>query len=162
MIKFHGKQSVEIEGFRFEFVQELEPERDETGKIKEFRPQSHYKNKATCKLHDHGKGSFCEFTVCPTCKGRSGVYALFCGEKLLYVGKCIDLYKRFRNGYGHIAPKNCYKGGRSTNCRVNKMILEECGKGKRITCFFHETSKYGAVETTLLETLDTPWNIKKR
>ena len=158
MIKFHGKQSVEIEGFRFEFVQELEPERDDTGKIKEFRPQKRYKNEAMSKPHAHGKGSFCKFSISSEWKGRCGVYALFRDKELLYIGECRDLTVRFNSGYGNISPKNCFPGGQLTNCKINKMVLNEYLNDEKVALYFYEMDDYKAVEKKLIAILEPPHN----
>jgi hypothetical protein len=162
MIKFHGKKSVDIEDFHFEFVQELEPERDDSGKVKEFRPQSNYKDKSTCKLHAHGKGSFCKFSISADWKGHSGVYALFRDKELLYVGECSDLHGRFGSrGYGSIQPKNCYEGGQPTNCKINKMVLRESLAGAKVALYFHEADDYKRIEKMLIGTLKPPHNGRK-
>lgn len=37
-----------------------------------------------------------------------------------YIGETDNLEKQFRQGYGNISPRNCFKGGQSTNY---KMVL---------------------------------------
>lgn len=44
---------------------------------------------------------------------------------LRYIGRSHDPFgKRVNQGYGQIAPKNCYLGGQATNCHLNALIAE--------------------------------------
>ena len=49
-------------------------------------------------------------------------------------------------GYGKISPRNCYAGGQSTNCKMNKIVLELFQQGKRVDLFFHKTENYKNVK----------------
>lgn len=158
MIIFHDRNFVEIGGFQFRFVQELNPERDNTGQIKQFMPQSNYEHSSTSKLNIHGGGPFCKFSISSKWAGYSGVYALFSDEELLYIGECIDLYKRYYMGYGNISPRNCFQGGQSTNCKINAMVLDQYLNGKKVSLYFYETGEYKRVESTLLSKLNPQYN----
>ena len=158
MITFHDKNLIDINNLRFVFIQELNPERDSTGQIIEFLPQERYAKSATSKLNRHGGGSFCKFSINAKWIGCSGVYALFAGKELLYIGLCEDLHKRFNMGYGNISPKNCFTGGQSTNCKINKMILSQYINGNQVNLYFLETQDYQRIERMLIDNLKPPYN----
>ncbi|MBC6437408.1 MAG: hypothetical protein GDA52_04560 [Rhodobacteraceae bacterium] len=87
------------------------------GTPKEYRPQERYKNAKRLSLHRYGHGPFCKFSMA---KGldRPGLYILTADDKPVYVGECIDVSKRWGpNGYGNIAPRNCYAGGQQTTSK---------------------------------------------
>jgi len=62
-------------------------------------------------------------------------------------------------GYGNISPKNCYKGGQETNCRLNNLIFQSATAGAGIALWFHETANYKAVERELRAELVPEWNL---
>lgn len=80
------------------------------------------------------------------------------GSDIRYVGECVNLSARFNAGYGNISPKNCYKGGQETNCRVNNLVYRAASEGETLSLFFHETVEYKAVEARLRAVLQAPWN----
>jgi hypothetical protein len=45
------------------------------------------------------------------------------------------LSARFNAGYGNISPKNCFKGGQETNCRVNNLVHSAALAGERISTY---------------------------
>ncbi len=158
MIKALNTNLLELEGFQFHYIQELVPERDECGKIKEFMPQSRYDKSATTRLNAYGNGPFCRFSIHSKWAGYSGVYSLFSGNDLLYIGLCVDLYKRFNMGYGNISPRNCYEAGQATNCKINKMILTQYHNRNKVSLYFHRTDDYKLIESLLIRTLKPPYN----
>ena len=154
----HENVLIEVCGYKFRFVQELNPKCDKTGKIIQFMPQTRYKKHKEEKLNLYGSGSFCKFTIPNDWSGKSGVYALFNNEDLLYIGKCVDLRKRFNAGYGNISPKNCYIGGQSTNCKINAMILEQYKNGNKVVLYFYETKDSTIIENRLINKLKPMYN----
>ena len=100
----------------------IEPERDADGSVHQYQPQGSYEKRDSVALNAYGKGSFCRFRV-PTNLAQAGVYLIVTNDRLAYVGECQDFSQRFNTGYGQISPKNCYKGGQETNCRINQLIL---------------------------------------
>jgi hypothetical protein len=66
--------------------------------------------------------------------------------------------QRFNQGYGIIAPKNCYIGGQSTNCKINSMILRKYVCGEHVYLYFHQTSEYASIESELIQALAPPYN----
>lgn len=71
-------------------------------------------------LHKYGQGPFCEFSAPKEIEECKGIYIFIVNGIVKYVGRCQDNFKtRITQGYGHISPRNCYKGGQLTNCHVN-------------------------------------------
>lgn len=150
--------AIDIEGNAFEFVFEIEPERDESGKFIELMPQSRYKRYGVDRLNRHGEGPFCKFRA-PKNMPYSGVYALTIDGTVSYVGECADFSRRWGpTQYGSISPKNCFVGGQSTNCKINSRVLKYCSDGKSVKLWFHRTDKYKELERELLSKLNPPWN----
>jgi len=144
--------------YKFEYICDIIPETADNGNIIEYYPQDFYKKKEFVELHEYGKGPFCKFKI-PTCwVGREGVYCIYLDDQLVYVGECVDLSKRFNMGYGNISPRNCFKGGQQTNCKVNNFILNEIKQGKSVKLYFLETIKRFEIEKELIEKYHPPWN----
>ncbi len=150
-----------IGNYSFRFICRINPERDQTGVVCAFLPQSSYKNFRRLKLHNCGSGPFCRFRI-PSNLPLEGVYALLIGESVPYVGECIHLSKRFNMGYGQISPRNCFVGGQPTNCKINRHVLEAAECGKQLGLWFLETQNRKAVERELIGILNPPWNIQGR
>ena len=78
--------------------------------------------------------------------------------ELRYIGECANLSKRFNMGYGNISPKNCFKGGQETNCRLNNLLYTAALAGGCISLWFLQTANYKSVEAQLRRALNPPWN----
>ena len=141
----------------FEEVCEIKAD-SENGKIKEYAPQKGYKKYKESKLHKYGSGKFCHFHV--DAEHAKGIYVLAVDSNPYYVGKCVDLYKRFNSGYGSISPRKCYEGGQQTNCRINKNILNELKKGRKILLYFYKNQDIDKKEKRFIYDLGTKghWN----
>lgn len=149
----------ELSGYPFQFIQELEPNRNLLGEIKQYNPQENYNKKATVPLHKYGKGPFCRFSLnSKDYGGISGVYLMCDGKDILYIGQTANFQQRFDNGYGNIAPRNCYIGGQNTNCKINKMILNKYIRGERVYLYFFVTPDYDQVEHQLIKVYQPPYN----
>jgi hypothetical protein len=148
----------EIKGIPFQYVCDIIPESDGDGMPKEYMPQSRYNNSSNIPLHEYGHGPFCRFKVPERHNRKTGVYIILVEGDPKYVGECEDLGMRFNMGYGNISPRNCYKGGQPTNCRVNTLILGTYKNGSRIELLFHETEDRYNIEGTLIEELHPEWN----
>jgi hypothetical protein len=86
------------------------------------------------------------------------VYLLTVDEEVRYVGESADLSARFNMGYGNISPKNCFKGGQETNCRLNNLMYLTAQAGGRMSLWSFQTADYKSVEAFLRFTLNPPWN----
>lgn len=156
----HDRPSIMMGGCAFEFVTTLAPERDDSGAILEDRPQERYAKRGTVLLNAHGGGPFCRFGINVE-PGLTGVYALVVDEEIRYIGICQDLAKRFNGGYGIISPRKCYKGGQSTNCKVNRRILDTAKGGGSVDLYFYPTPQRKAFEMCLIALYLPPWNHRR-
>ena len=153
-----------LEKHEFFFIETIRPMADETGQPLEFTPQSRYRNTRDLPLNPYGQGAFCRFKLKnPISKG--GVYILASGTKPLYAGICENLEKRFSlSQYGSISPKNCYRGGQSTNCRINGKILQYAKKRVFFDLWFlsvEDKSERKSIENKLISSMPDMWNIQK-
>jgi hypothetical protein len=152
----------EFSGHDFDFIARIEPERDSSGAIREFMPQSHYRNIKNLPLNRHGSGPFCQFRI------RSnlplvGVYVVTVNGEVAYVGECQNLSERFNaRGYGTIHPRNCFEGGQPTNCKINNLMLQESKLGRKLELWFRETDDRKSLEAKLIRELRPPWNTQLR
>lgn len=142
-----------VEGFDFEFVADIQPLFSADGIINAHMPQSRYANARGDPLNSYGAGPFCKFVI-PRTRRQSGVYLIMAGDALKYVGECANLSARFNAGYGNISPKNCFKGGQETNCRLNNLIYHSTTDGSSLALWFHPTLEFKSVEAILR----APWN----
>ena len=146
-----------VEEYEFDLIGEIAPVRADNGTLQAYLPQSRYRNAATVPLNRYGSGPFCKFSI-PRNYQLSGVYLMVADGQVRYVGECANLSARFNMGYGNISPKNCFKGGQETNCRVNALIYEAVASGVRFDLWFHATDAYKAVEAELRSKLKAGWN----
>lgn len=145
------QEKIKLLDYEFEYVQDLSPVRNKDGKIKLFNPEKSYKNNKGHNLNKYGQGPFCRFSINPKWEGVSGVYAFFIGNELSYIGQCLNFLQRFNIGYGNISPRCCYEGGQSTNCKMNKVVLDAYQKGNTVDLYFHTTTNYDQVEYKLIQ-----------
>ena len=150
---------LEIQNYKFHHVCEIIPKLDSDNNVFEFLPQSRYENSKNLPLNNYGKGPFCKFSIDKKYFGKSGVYIISVNDTIQYVGRCVDFYNRFNMGYGSIQPKNCFKGGQETNCRINHNVLTSFKSNSTIQLFFLETPKFIQIEDKLIEKLGPPWNL---
>lgn len=155
---FKSCLQMRIKSYQLKFVCDIKPEM-ENGSIFNHSPQNFYKNHKILKLNSWGDGSFCKFRI-PYNLNKKGVYVLKLDSENVYVGRCVDLSKRFNTGYGQISPRNCYVGGQTTNCRINKAILCQAEGNSQIQLYFYETANHKAVEQDLLASCKWLWNIQ--
>lgn len=161
----NGKEQV----FVFEFVDDIRPERDQNGIIEYAPKEEYYNNRKDRPLNKHGKGPFCTFSIA-NAPAESGVYLWIIqnpvepitenNENIIYIGETENFKKRFGEGnYGRISPRNCYKGGQSTNCKMNHMVWCE-SKRNTISIYFYATPHHEEVEKILLSSIKTKYNVK--
>jgi len=148
---------IKIGEYQFRYVCAIEPERNLDGSAKQYMPQARYRNKNNLPLNKYGKGPFCKFRI-PNNYTVGGVYAIVVENKLKYIGECLNFSSRYNMGYGIISPRNCFKGGQETNCRINNLIYDAAHTGRKISLWFLQTKDYKAVENSLRESIEPEWN----
>ena len=146
-----------VHGYAFHFVQQLIPE-CEDGQVKEYAPQREYANHDHLPLGPNGSGTFCRFSV--SAPPVSGVYLWIASGEIIYIGETVNLAQRFNSGYGSISGRNCYAHGQSTNCKMNKVVMEYFKKGTVIDLYFLQTEQHKRIEWELLHQIRTKYNIK--
>lgn len=145
-------------GVRFELICQIGPMRK--GKhIVEDQPHVRYANTRGLPLHQWGDGPFCRFQI-PAGRPEPGVYVITVGSDAVYVGETENLTVRFNNGYGSISPRSCFKGGQSTNCRINSFVLRDKSQGRTIELWFAKSDDRKELEALLIRELSPPWNRK--
>jgi len=149
-------KTLNILGFEFRLIQQLLPQCDDDGRIIKFYPQNDYDNRNNLPLLEHGDGAFCRFSI--QAGNWQGVYLWIVNGEIIYIGETKNLHSRFNTGYGHIEPRNCYVGGQSTNCKMNKVVMDRFEQGQRVDLYFYETSDYKQAELDLLRKIKTPYN----
>ena len=121
-------------------------------------PELRYAKTTSAQLLPNGAGPYCSFIV-PDLPTTSGLYVFLVDGQLRYIGLAENLKQRFY-GYGHISPRNCFVGGRSTNIRMNKRIRQSVHDGDEIEVYIHETAEYKSLESTMIAELQPPWNVQ--
>ncbi len=151
-------KTLTVLGYQFCYLQEIIPELDARGCIVKYYPQDRYDNNKNLQLSKFSDGAFCRFSI--NAGDWPGVYLWVVDNRIIYIGETDDLKGRFNIGYGNISPRNCYVSGQSTNCKMNKVVLDLFEQGKRVSLFFYETTDYKRVELELLRKIVTPNNVK--
>lgn len=145
-------------GYPFRFLQEILPECDREGRLIDYYPQDDYPQKNRKRLNQYGAGAFCRFSI--RAEDVPGVYLWVVDGRIIYIGETVKLRQRFNSGYGVIQPVNCYLGGQTTNCKMNKVVRSLFLKGKRVQLYFYQTTDNKRVELELLNRIKTPYNVK--
>ena len=112
---------INVGRYEFSYVCALDFVRNVNGEIQEYMPQERYYKAASTPLNRYGSGPFVKFKI-PRSIQRCGVYVLLLDSEVKYIGEAANLSDRYNMGYGNISPKNCFKGGQETNCRLNNLI----------------------------------------
>lgn len=148
---------MKIDYLEFKHICNIKPKAATDGSILCLMPQNRYANSKSLALNNYGNGPFCKFSI-PNHFKTSGVYALVVGDSVKYIGECISLSSRYNQGYGNISPRNCFKGGQETNCRINNLILREIENGLEVKLWFHECRDHKLHEKHLLTLGSYEWN----
>jgi hypothetical protein len=149
--------AISLSGFEFKFVCKLEVERDYCGDIIKHFPQERYYAADTTPLNRYGSGPFVKFKIANNLK-FCGVYVLTVERSPRYIGEAANLSQRYNMGYGNISPRNCYKGGQETNCRLNNLIFKEVEQGRTVELWFLPTPDYKDIELRLRAEHRLEWN----
>ena len=149
-------------GIMFARVGTIEPDTTEDGEVRPYMPQARFQNTNGLPLNKYGHGPFCRFRVARGWR-EPGVYVLTSRGTPVYVGEAQNLEDRYGpNGYGNISPRNCFKGGQETNCRLNALILAETVAGAQLVLWFRPVdggkAVRTAIEAALISMLRPSWN----
>lgn len=151
VVQADESKQIIICGYPFHYIQQLIPDCID-GKVAKYYPQKNYNNIDHLSLLPDGHGAFCRFSV--DTPAVAGVYLWMVG------GETVNLAKRFNMGYGNISPRNCFVGGQSTNCKMNKVVMEYYEKCMPIDLYFYETADNKQVELTLLRRYNAKYNVR--
>ena len=150
-----------LNGQTFRHAARIAPEAGPDGKPLADMPQQRYRGADSTALNPHGTGPFCRFSVAGL-PAASGVYAVTLTQELVYVGIATDLERRWGpSGYGRIQPRNCFKGGQSTNCKVNHAILLAARQGLAVDLWTRLAEDPRPLERQLIAELAPPWNAQR-
>lgn len=146
-------------GHDFTWFAEVKPCAWPDGRPREFMPQNDYARANEKPLNKHGRGPFCRFSI-PCLPECPGLYAVTVDRRLAYVGIGKEsLRQRWGpRGYAAIHPVNCYRGGQSTNCKINHAILLAVRDGQVVELWIRRESNPRPLEAHLIRELDPPWN----
>ena len=153
-----SKRTRRLLGHTFVWTALVEVEIGSDDRPIEYKPHSRYAKAITAKLHKHGAGPFCrmKLTGLPI---DSGVYFVTINNDITYIGKTKCLAERWGSqNFAIISPRNCFKGGQSTNCKINNRILLAKREGIPVDIWFLETGNYSEIERQLINELGPPWN----
>lgn len=168
-IEIYGTEDeFEIDGISFtklEEINEIEPGNEIPNEKKEkYRSKGLVKSLSNDFSVDdiNNKLKFCKFKLkSDKVDNISGVYIWVLDNEIIYIGETNKLKDRFNTGYGIICPRNIFKGGQSTNCKMNRVILNKAKENKYVTIYFHKTPYYKKIESFLLSKYKTEYNSKK-
>lgn len=148
-----------LDGQTFRHAARISPEAGPGGKPLEHMPQPRYHAADSTPLNRHGHGPFCRFSVAGL-PAAPGLYAVTVAQELVYVGIAKEsLQERWGpKGYAQIHPRNCFKGGQSTNCKVNHAILLAARKGLAVDLWMQLAEQPRPLEGRLIAKFAPPWN----
>ena len=143
-----------LAGHDFWMVGTLQIRRTAEGLLDEYTHQLG----PTVRMNPHGAGPFCHMGL-PAAPSAAGVYAVFVGGELCYLGECQDLARRFGpQGYGQIHSRSCHDDGQSTNCKINAQVLEAAKIGLKARVWFCPSAERNLLESELISEFSPPWN----
>jgi len=138
----------------FWLVGQLQLRRTPQGRLVEYM----HNIPSSVRQNAYAAGPFCHFSL-PQAPRAEGVYAIFVGGELVYIGEAEDLMSRFSaTGYGQISPRNLHHDGQGTNCKLNSRVLAAAKDGKTTEVWFHSTTERKVIEARLIREADPPWN----
>lgn len=116
--------------FDFNFIGTLQVDRDASGNVVTLMLSKGAPNR-------RGSGPFCRFKL-PGARPEAGVYAIFVGRGLRYIGKTGNLVHRFGElGYGEIVSRQSGEAASSTNRKVNMRVFQAAVARETIEVWFH-------------------------
>jgi len=93
---------------------------------------------------------------------KRGIYLYMVDDEIKYIGRCLDNFgNRINQGYGKIHPKNCFKDGQATNCRLNSLITKYKDNISLWVYVLDDDCKIKDLEDKLILKHNPVWNEKK-
>jgi hypothetical protein len=152
----HWPSRILLAGHGFNIVGPLTLARSGNGFF-EYQPHTRYQRYGVEPLNPYGLGPFCKFKVDGLPAGP-GLYVFVVDGVPVYVGKTVNFKGRMGPvNYGLISPKNCYRTGQSTNCKINSRVLEAVKAGRYVAVYVHQTSNLD-LEDVVIGTVQPRWN----
>jgi hypothetical protein len=113
-------------------------------------------------LNKYGDKVFCDFTIVSTQISKlKGVYCFADGSTIKYFGRSHDPFeKRLNFGYGHLSPKNCFRDGQSTNCRINSLLAENHSNVSFYISPINDDLLIDRMEKLLINIYKPDWNLR--
>lgn len=160
---------MEVCGYEFETVSRLVPDRTDGGVVAVSVPQREYDANEERSVHPDGWGPFCRFELPSDRASRPGVYLVTVDDEAVYVGEASDVGERFTDGYGDVAPADCFEGGDRRACRVNTAVFHAVRAGRDVHVHVHSTADFEGgdeenaalrriIRGDLLSAFDAAWN----
>lgn len=114
-------------------------------------------------LNKYGDAVYSQFWLThPQDFMKKGVYFYFLNGEVVYVGRCKDNMKnRVNSGYRKVTPKNCFKDGQSTNCRLNSLITTVKDRISLQLYVLEDDAEIERFEKDLIRELNPIWNIRR-
>jgi len=113
-------------------------------------------------LNEYGDDTYCDFSVAESLKAK-GLYLFTVGDEIRYLGRTHEPFeKRINQGYGHLSPKNCYRDGQATNCRLNSLIAKHWAQIACYVCPLENDNEIDSLERALIRQLQPEWNVALR
>ena len=157
----------------------LRPALNESREPITHKPCLLYNNKKNYPLLENGNRDFCYCVLTDSSElnklpekvkinlpKEPGVYLWVINGIVQYVGRATGsktdtLYSRFRSGYGNISPKNCYKGGQSTNIKMNGLVLDSYRNKEEIKIYYILAKNSEDAKCIEADLISTNWERKE-
>lgn len=160
---------MEVCGYEFEAADRLDLDRTDGGVVAVDVPQREYGARGERSVHPDGWGPFCRFELPSDRASRPGVYLVTVDDEAVYVGEASDVEERFTDGYGDVAPADCFEGGDRRACRVNTEVFHAVRAGRDVRVHLHSTADFEGtdeenaalrriISDDLLSAFDAAWN----
>lgn len=110
-------------------------------------------------LNPYGDLVYCHFKITERA-GERGLYLFVVDDNIQYIGQSTTTFSsRLNNGYGYISPKNCFRDGQATNCRVNALIANTYQTVQLYTSVVQDRLAIDQYERQLIRAYQPDWNI---
>ncbi|MCW5876916.1 MAG: hypothetical protein KIS85_08545 [Anaerolineales bacterium] len=111
-------------------------------------------------LNSYGDMEYCNFSIeTKQVMDKKGLYLYVVNEEIIYIGSCVSSFRqRINSGYGRISPKNCYRDGQATNCKINSQLAKTNGDFELYICPRTNNEEILSLEKVLIQRYLPKWN----